>query len=152
MGMGPRGSVSSLVSPALEVFLNMLTRRCMKPRDTAADISPSSSAVSRLSLHFLSSWLLKAARKRLSIPRKKRKNNVNVYAAAVVVVQSVKNNVTRVFTENVEDMPDMDDMDGMVWSDAMVECAAAAAAVPLGISMFISMLIAMMQKPVMATC
>jgi hypothetical protein len=57
--------------------------------------------------HFLSSWDFSAPRKRLKIPKRKRKKMVNTYVVGVVVVHSVNHRVTRVLVENVEAMPDM---------------------------------------------
>jgi hypothetical protein len=69
--------------------------------------------VVRWSCHVHSSWLRRAPRKRLSIPRENRKTMVKKYVVGVVVVHVVNHKVTRVLVENVVDMPDIVSIYGM---------------------------------------
>jgi hypothetical protein len=78
------------------------------------------------SCQFFPSWLLSAPRKRLSIPKEKRKTIVKKYVVGVVVVQVVTHRVTRVLEEKVDDMPDMASIDG-IDPTGMVEDAATTA-------------------------
>jgi hypothetical protein len=71
------------------------------------------------SCHFFSSWLFKAPRKRLSMPREKRNKIVKKYVAGVVVVQFVNHNVTRILDEKVDDMADIASIGGMGPADGI---------------------------------